>query len=73
MGYVLSEKDKQNPDNEVLQGSPDFKVSDDVFVAIVFFVGGTVVVVCGIISFGWLLVPTRFLLGTYTVLSSLQK
>lgn len=31
MGFVLSEKDKQNPDNEVLQGSPDFKVSDDVF------------------------------------------
>lgn len=27
MGYALSEKDKDNPDNEVLQGSPDFKVS----------------------------------------------
>ena len=26
MGYVLSEKDKANPDNEVLTGSPDFKV-----------------------------------------------
>eukprot|EP00903_Cladosiphon_okamuranus_P019573 g18001.t1 len=28
MGYALSEKDKNNPDNEVLQGSPDFKVQD---------------------------------------------
>lgn len=27
MGYALSEKDKDNPDNEVLQGSPDFKVN----------------------------------------------
>lgn len=26
MRYALSEKDKENPDNEVLQGSPDFKV-----------------------------------------------
>lgn len=27
MGYALSEKDKENPENEVLTGSPDFKVS----------------------------------------------
>ena len=26
MGYALSEKDKANPHNEVLTGSPDFKV-----------------------------------------------
>lgn len=26
MRYALSEKDKENPDNEILQGSPDFKV-----------------------------------------------
>lgn len=26
MGYALSEKDKEHPDNEVLQGNSDFKV-----------------------------------------------
>lgn len=48
MGYVLSEKDKQNPDNEVLQGSPDFKVGDDAFVVLDFAVGA-VPVLCGIV------------------------
>lgn len=44
----MSEKDKQNPDNEVLQGSPDFKVGDDAFVVLVFAVGA-VPVLCGIV------------------------